>query len=62
MFNIDEIKKKREEYETKIEELLKEYEKELPSMFKIESAVAVRESSSSKLICRIKLEVENVNR
>ena len=63
MWNIDDIKKKRELYEGKIEEVLKEFEKEIPPEFKIESAVAIRSrDKNGALECHIKLEVEDVNK
>ena len=63
MWNIDDIKKKREIYERKIEDVLKEFEKEIPPEFKIESAVAVKSMGKSGVLeCHIKLEVEDVNK
>lgn len=63
MWNINDIKKKREMYERKIEDVLKEFEKEIPPEFKIESAVAVRSMDKSGVLeCHIKLEVEDVNK
>ena len=59
MFSIDEIKKKRESYERKIEEILKEFERELPPEIKIESSVMLNRDKSMK--CSIKLEVEDLN-
>jgi hypothetical protein len=59
MFSIDEIKKKRESYERKIEEILKEFERELPPEIKIESSVVLNRDKSMK--CSIKLEVEDLN-
>lgn len=61
MMNIDDIKKKRETYERKIEDVLKEFEKEIPPEFKIESEVAVR-SKEKGFDCRIKLELEDLNK
>jgi hypothetical protein len=63
MWNIDDIKKKREMYERKIEDVLKEFEKEIPPEFKIESAVAIRSMEKNSILkCHIKLEVEDVNK
>lgn len=63
MWSINDIKKKREIYERKIEEVLKEFEKEIPPEFKIESAVAIRNrDKNGALECHIKLEVEDVNK
>ena len=63
MWNIDDIKKKRETYERKIEDVLKEFEKEIPPEFKIESAVAIRDMGKNGILkCHIKLEVEDVNK
>ena len=63
MWNIDDIKKKREIYERKIEDVLKEFEKEIPPEFRIESAVAVRSMGKNGVLeCHIKLEVEDVNK
>ena len=63
MWNIDDIKKKRETYERKIEDVLKEFEKEIPPEFKIESAVAIRDMGKNSILkCHIKLEVEDVNK
>jgi D-arabinose 5-phosphate isomerase GutQ len=63
MWNIDDIKKKREMYERKIEDVLKEFEKEIPPEFKIESAVVIRGmGKSGALECHIKLEVADINK
>lgn len=63
MWNIDDIKKKRETYERKIEGVLKEFEKEIPPEFKTESAVAFRSrDKNGALECHIKLEVADVNK
>lgn len=62
MFQIDEIKKKREIYERKMEEILIQFEKELPSEIKIENMVAVRPMGSDSLKCSIKLAVEDLNK
>lgn len=61
MFSIDEIKNKREMYERKIEEILVQFEKELPSEIKIESMVAVKHGTD-KLECNIKLVMEDLNK
>ncbi len=61
MFSIGEIKKKRELYERKIEDILMQFEKELPSEIKIESMVAVRHGTD-KLVGSIKLVVEDLNK
>lgn len=63
MWNIDDIKKKRDMYERKIEYLLKEFEKEIPPEFKIESAVAIRSIDKNRVMeCRIKLDVGDINK
>lgn len=63
MWKIDDIKKKRQMYERKIEDVLKEFEKEIPPEFKIESAVAVRSMDNNEVLeCHIKLKVEDVNK
>lgn len=62
MWNINDIKKKRYMYERKIEDVLKEFEKEIPPEFKIESAVVIRSMKDDVLECHIKLEVEDVNK
>ena len=61
MFSIDEIKKKRELYERKIEEILEEFEKELPKEVTIDNAIAMRHGTSS-IECNIKLVVEDLNK
>lgn len=61
MFSIDEIKKKREMYESKIEEMLIQFGKELPSEIKIESMVAVKHGTD-QLHCSIKLVLEDLNK
>ena len=60
MFSINEVKKKREIYERKIEDILIQFEKELPSEIRIENMVAVR--YTGKLKCSIKLAVEDLNK
>ncbi len=63
MFSIDEIKKKREIYERKIEDILVQFEKELPSEIRIESAVAVKPIGGIRpLKCSIKLVVDDLNK
>ena len=62
MFSIDEIKKKREIYERKIEDVLMQFEKELPSEVKIDNTVAVRSIGDKVLKCHIKLAVEDLNK
>lgn len=62
MWKIDDIKKKRQMYERKIEDVLKEFEKEIPPEFKIEYAVVTRRMKDDVLECHIKLEVEDVNK
>lgn len=63
MWNIDDIKKKREIYERKIENVLKEFEKEIPPEFKIESVVVIGGIGKSGVLeCHIKLEVEDINK
>ncbi len=62
MLPIEDIKKKRETYERKIEEILVQFEKELPSEVRIDSSVAVRNSGVDSLKCRIKLVVEDLNK
>jgi hypothetical protein len=61
VFSIDEIKKKRELYERKIEEMLEEFEKELPKEVTIDNAIAMRHRTSS-IECNIKLVVEDLNK
>lgn len=61
MFSIEEIKKKRESYERKIEDVLIEFEKELPPEIRIENAVVVRPIGTNLLKCGIKLAVEDLN-
>lgn len=62
MFSIDEIKKKRQIYERKIEEILAQFEKELPSEIRIDNMVAIRSVGVSVLKCSIKLIVEDLNK
>lgn len=61
MFSIDEIKKKREIYERKIEDVLIQFEKELPSEITIDNAVIIRPMGSNLLKCGIKLVVKDLN-
>lgn len=61
MFSTDEIKKKRAIYERKIEEILKEFENELPKEVTIDNAIAMRHGTSS-IECNIKLVVEDLNK
>lgn len=62
MFSIEDIKKKREIYERKIEDIIAQFEKELPSEVKIENMVAVRPIGINPLKCSIKLVVEDLNK
>lgn len=62
MFSIDEIKKKREIYERKIEDIIVQFEKDLPSEVMVESVVAIRNFGINKLKCSIKLAVEDLNK
>lgn len=62
MFQIDDIKKKREIYERKIEDIFKQFEKELPLEVTIESMVAFRPIGSNSLQCSIKLVVADLNK
>ena len=62
MFSIDETKKKREIYERKIEDILMQLEKELPSEVKIDNMVATRLLGAKALKCSIKLVVEDLNK
>lgn len=63
MFSIDEIKKKRGIYERKIEDILSQFEKELPPEIRIENMVAVRHmGETNPLKCSIKLVVEDLNK
>ena len=59
MFSIGEIKKKRESYERKIEEILYQFAKELPPEVTINSVVAI--NRNNKIDCSIKLEVADLN-
>jgi hypothetical protein len=59
MFSIDEIKKKRESYERKIEEIVYQFAKELPSEVTIDSIVVL--NRNNKMECGIKLVVEDLN-
>ena len=61
---IEEMKNKRTIYEKKLGEILKEFEKEIPSDFRIESAVAIRSSGKkSPLKFHIKIELsEDLNK
>lgn len=61
MFSIDDIKKKRVIYEKKIEEMLEEFEKELPKEVTIDNAIAMRHGTGS-IECDIKLVVEDLNK
>lgn len=61
MFSIDDIKKKREIYERKIEDILVQLEKELPSEITIDNTVAIR-SGSDPLKCSIKLIMKDLNK
>lgn len=66
MLAIDEMKKKRDVYERKIEEILKEFEKEIPPEFRIESVVALKPSGrgvGDSLKCTIKIGLaEDINK
>ena len=63
MFSIDEIKKKREIYERKIDDILTQFAKELPPEISIENMVAVRAMGGTNLLkCSIKLVVEDLNK
>lgn len=64
MFSIDEVKKKREIYERKIEDILIQFEKELSSEIRIENMVAIRPMGTNPLPlkCSIKLVVEDLNK
>lgn len=62
MFQIDDIKKRRELYERKIEDILMQFEKELPSEIKIDNIVATRPIGANSLKCSIKLVVEDLNK
>ena len=60
---IEEMKKKRGVYEKKLEEILKEFEKEIPPEFIIESAIAIRHRHNSMLEFHIKIELsEDLNK
>ena len=61
---IEEMKKKRTIYEKKLEEILKEFEKEIPPDFRIESAITVRPlGDKSQLQFHIKIELsEDLNK
>jgi hypothetical protein len=59
MFSIDEIKKKRESYERKIEEILYQFAKELPPEVTINSVVVI--NRNNEMDCGIKLVVEDLN-
>ena len=61
---IEEMKKKRAIYEKKMEEILKEFEKEIPPVFRIESVVAVRPlGNKTPLKFHIKIELsEDLNK
>lgn len=61
MFSVDEIKKKRETYERKIEDALVQLEKELPPEIRIENAVVIRPTGTNLLKCGIKLVLEDLN-
>jgi hypothetical protein len=61
MFSIDEIKKKREMYERKIEKILEEFKNELPQEVTIDNAVATRHGTCY-IECSIKLVVEDLNK
>lgn len=55
---IDEMLKKRTIYEKKLGDVLNEFEKEIPSAFRIESVVAVRSiGKNTPLKFRIKIEL-----
>lgn len=62
MFSIEEIKKKREIYERKIEDTLKQFEKELPSEIRIDGVVAIMYGGEKELKCSIKLAMEDLNK
>jgi hypothetical protein len=59
MFSIDEIKKKRESYERKIEEIVYQFAKELPLEVTIDSVVVI--NRNNKMECGIKLVVADLN-
>lgn len=61
MFSIDEIKKKREMYERKMEDILIQFEKELPPEIRIENAVVTKPLGTNLLKCGIKLVLEDLN-
>jgi hypothetical protein len=61
MFSIDDIKKKREIYERKMEDMLNQFEKDLPPEITIDNAVAIRHKGSDLLKCSIKLVMEDLN-
>ncbi len=57
---IEEMLKKRTIYEKRLEEVLNEFEKEIPSAFRIESVVAVRPiGKNTPLEFRIKIELSD---
>ena len=62
MFSIDDIKKRRAMYERKMEDILNEFEKELPPEITIDNMVAVRHMGSNSLKCSIKLVMEDLNK
>ncbi len=66
MFAIEEIKKKIEIYERKIEDTLVQFEKELPPEIRIENMVATRRmgpiEANNSLKCSIKLVMEDLNK
>lgn len=61
MLSIGDIKKKREVYERKIEEILSQLDIELSPEVKIENAIAMRHTGAGKLECKIKLTMEDIN-
>lgn len=60
--DLEEIKKKRETCERKIEDILTQFEKELPPGIRIDNAVAFSTIGTKSLICSIKLVVEGLNK
>lgn len=59
--DIEEIKTKREMYERKIEEILQQFEKELPPGIRIDNVVVLSAIGTKLLKCGIKLVVEGLN-
>lgn len=57
---IEEMLKKRTEYEKRLGDILNEFEKQIPSTFKIDSVVAVRSiGKNSPLTFNIKIELSD---